>query len=349
MNSFEALLETARESHYLHKDEIIKLLQVEGRQYEKLLSVADEVRQEYLGDEVHLRALIEFSNYCRRNCYYCGLRRDNDALSRYRMQPGEIHNAARQAAQIGYKTIVLQSGEDKYYSSDTISELITNIKEEADLAVTLSLGEHSYQDYQKWYKTGADRYLLRHETSDEQLYQKLHPGMKLKERLKSLKWLKEIGYQVGSGNLLGLPGQTLESIAEDILLFKELELDMVGLGPFISNPDTPLNNAGNGSVQLTLKVMAITRLLLPQTLMPATTALGTLDPLGREKGLQAGANVLMPNVTPVDVRPQYALYPDKICANEDSADCRGCIEARVLGIGRTIATGYGHSLKSSPS
>ncbi|MFW5790656.1 MAG: [FeFe] hydrogenase H-cluster radical SAM maturase HydE [Bacillota bacterium] len=310
-----------------------------------LFKAADKIRQKYHGDKVHLRGLIEFSNYCSRSCYYCGLRRENKKPERYRLSKGEIVSAALTAKELGYGTVVLQSGEDRYFTQEKITEIVKEIKAKTDLAITLSLGERTKKDYQVWREAGADRYLLRFETSDPELYQKLHPAGRFQDRIDNLYWLKESGYQLGSGSLIGLPGQTVQSLAGDLRLYKKLDLDMVGLGPFLMNPDTPLAGTENGSFELTLKMLALTRIILPKAHLPATTALGTINSKGREKALQKGANVMMPNVTPKEYRANYQLYPDKICTDESPVDCSHCIPARLKTIDRYPARGPGHSLK----
>ena len=310
-----------------------------------LFKAADKTRQKYHGDGVHLRGLIEFSNHCSRSCYYCGLRRENKKPERYRLSQAEIISAALTAEKLGYGTVVLQSGEDNYYTQAKISEIIKKIKAKTGLAITLSLGERTKEDYQSWREAGADRYLLRFETSDPELYHKLHPAGSFQNRIENLYWLKESGYQLGSGSLIGLPGQTVKSLASDLRLYKELDLDMVGLGPFLVNPNTPLADNQNGSFELTLKMLALTRIILPKAHLPATTALGTINNKGREKALQKGANVLMPNVTPKEYRANYQLYPDKICTDESPVDCSQCIPARLKTIDRYPAKGPGHSLK----
>ncbi|NPV52816.1 MAG: [FeFe] hydrogenase H-cluster radical SAM maturase HydE [Firmicutes bacterium] len=333
----------ARAGKDLTRDEIRALLQAEpGDQTWTLFSLADEVRARYVGDEVHLRGLVEFSSYCARNCAYCGLRRDNRKLRRYRIAPDEIVDIAEYGATLGYKTIVLQSGDDFWYSADALASIITRIKNSADVAVTVCIGERSREEYATIREAGADRFLLKHETADPELYRDLHPGMTLEERVMRLRWLKELGFQVGSGNIVGLPGQTIDSLAGDIVLMRDLGVDMAGIGPFIPHPDTPLAGSPQGPLELVLKVVACTRLALPWAHIPATTAAGTVDPRGREKALQCGANVVMPNITPVEYRKLYQIYPNKICLSERADSCRRCIENRIKGIGRSIGTGYGH-------
>lgn len=331
------------ETHSLTKEEIIQLLRLEDAT--PLFQAADRVRSRYVGDEVHLRGLIEFSNICKQNCLYCGLRRDNHKLERYRLEPETIVDFAAKAKSYGYRTVVLQSGEDPYYTVEVLCDIIRQIKA-LDMAITLSIGEKSLEEYKAYREAGADRYLLRIETTDVRLYEKMDPGMNYDNRVQCLKALKELGYELGSGCLVGLPGQTLESLAEDILFFKAMEADMIGIGPFIPNPDTPLAEVPAGSFELSQKVMAITRLVLPDINIPATTAMETLHPQGRILALQRGANVVMPNITEGDYRRMYALYPGKICINDTPAHCRSCITGKIQGIGRKVSTDYGFRKKA---
>ena len=321
------------------KEEIIKILS-DDSQNEELFSLADKVRYDFVGDEVHLRGLIEFSNICRCQCKYCGLRSPNKSIDRYRIEPDEIVHYAYKAVEMGYKTIVLQSGEDEYFSRDIMCDIIKKIKK-YDVALTLSIGERSYDDYKAFKDAGADRYLIRIETTDENLYKQMHPNMSFENRLRCLKDLKTLGYEVGTGCLVGLPNQTVESLADDILFFKEIDADMVGIGPFIAHNQTPLKDVPNGNFILALKVMALTRILLKNINIPATTAMETLNPNGRIIALQSGANVVMPNVTTTEYRAKYEIYPNKICINENPEQCRGCIEGKIKSIGRTIALGKG--------
>jgi len=328
------------------RDEIIHFLKTdEPGEIERLFASADLARKKYVGDEVHIRGLIEASNICENNCLYCGIRKDNTGIKRYRLTFDEIFDSARHASSMGYRTVVIQTGESGVYSSSGLCELIRRLKGELDLAVTLSLGELEYEEYKALRSAGADRYLMRFETSDARLFKKLRPGADLSSRFERLRWLRELGYQVGSGIMIGLPGQTIESVADDIMLFGELELDMVGSGPFIANPDTPLVNSSGGSLIASLKLIALTRLVTLNAHIPATTALGTIDAGGRRKGLACGANVLMPNCTPLKYREYYLLYPGKICVREEPQDCEGCIKAMVDSCGRTVSRGHGHSLK----
>lgn len=331
----------------LTRQQIIELLQEKDQQIiMDLYRWADQIRREQVGQNVHLRGLIEFSNFCRKDCLYCGLRRSNRQLTRYGMCLSEILEAVRQADSLGFKTVVLQSGEGSYYSIESLCTLVRRIKEEIGLAVTLSIGERVREDYARLKEAGADRYLMRFETSDPVLFARLKPDSSYKNRFHCLQDLRELGYQVGSGNLVGLPGQSLESLAEDILMFKELELDMVGLGPYISNPDTPLQGSANGTLDMVLRVTALARIVTENAHIPATTATGTVDTTGRQQALQCGANVIMPNLTPADYRKHYQLYPDKICMNEDPVQCRTCVAGMIAGLGRTIASDGGDSLKT---
>lgn len=309
----------------------------------QLHSAAERTALRVFGDEVHLRAVIEFSNHCTRNCLYCGLRAGNKSLARYRMSEDEVLEAAGQAVSLGYRTVVLQSGEDPWYTADRLCSIVRRIKASHDVAVTLCVGERPKEEYAAFRAAGADRFLLKHETADPDLYTALHPGTSLAERLKCLRWLRECGYQVGSGNIVGLPGQTVETLADDIILMRELQVEMAGIGPFIPHGSTPLADQPRGSLELTLKVLAASRLAMPDCMLPATTAVGTIHPDGRQMALRAGANVVMPNVTPMRFREKYEIYPGKICVGEDAANCRGCVEALVRSVGRRVSDGYGHS------
>jgi len=332
----------------LSKEELLTLLAVnDNEELEGLYQRADLIRKKYVGDEIHLRGLIEFSNICRKNCCYCGIRSGNKGAKRYRMPLEEIIDTVALAAGFGYRTVVLQSGEDPFYSADILADLIKIIKQKSNVAVTLSIGERDQEAYRKLFAAGADRFLMRFETSNPGLYRSLHPDSDFQERMQILEWLKAIGYQVGSGIMIGLPGQTLEDLAMDILKFKELELDMVGVGPFLPHPDTPLAGAYCGTAEMTLKVIALTRIVTRTAHLPATTALATLRPEdGRDKALQAGANVVMPNLTPMKYRELYEIYPDKICVNEEAEQSDSYIRRRIHLIGRSISDGYGHSLKN---
>ncbi|MDU4962602.1 MAG: [FeFe] hydrogenase H-cluster radical SAM maturase HydE [Sporomusaceae bacterium] len=338
-------IEQATTEHKLTCEEL-ELILADDSLNEALFAAADTVRKQYVGDEVHLRGLIEFSNICRQNCCYCGLRRDNRAVGRYRQTPDEIVHMAEQAVGYGYRTVVLQSGEDAWFNVDRMTDIIRRIKA-LGIAITLSLGEKPFADYQAYREAGADRYLLRIETTDRALYEKHDPGMSFDARLRCLQDLRTLGFEVGTGCLVGLPGQSLASLAADILFFQQIDADMVGIGPFIPNPDTPLRDAAGGWFVLSRKVMALTRLLLPDSNIPATTAMETLHPQGRLLALQSGANVVMPNVTEGDYRRLYALYPGKICINDTPGHCRGCITGKIQSIGRRVSDTQGFRQRAS--
>ncbi len=320
------------------KEDLIKLLKSDGKE---IFDLANEVRKTYVGDEIHLRGLIEFSNICKRNCAYCGLQSSNKNVERYRLSEDEIVAFAKHGVELGYKTVVLQSGEDEFFNADKMCRVIENIKKH-DVALTLSIGERSYADYKMFKDAGADRYLIRIETTDKNLYKKLHPNMSYENRVECLYNLKELGYEVGTGCLVGLPEQSVESLADDILFFKELNADMVGIGPFIPHPDTPLKGELNPkNFDMALKVMALTRIVLKNINIPATTAMETINPNGRIIALQSGANVVMPNITEGPYRAKYEIYPNKICINDAPSKCRGCISAKINSIGRHVASDKG--------
>lgn len=310
---------------------------------DELKSSADRVRQHYYGKDVYIRGLIEFSNYCKNNCLYCGIRAENKSCERYRLSKQEIYNCCDEGYKLGFRTFVLQGGEDLSYTDKDICEIVLNIKTAyPDCAVTLSIGERSKQSYIDYFNAGADRYLLRHETANENHYKQLHPSsMSLKNRKRCLYDLKEIGYQVGSGFMVGSPFQTTECLIEDLRFLQSLKPDMIGIGPFISHKDTPFKDFKNGSFKLTLRLISILRLIFPKALIPATTALGTIHPNGRELGLSCGANVVMPNLSPVSTRKKYELYDNKICTGEESAQCKVCLERRVNSVGYRIVTDRG--------
>lgn len=345
---YALLVEEARLAHHLGVEELARLISPADDDERRLLwQVADRERAKTVGDEVHLRGLIEFSNYCVQNCLYCGLRRGNRKLRRYRLSPEQVVDTAVRAAALGYGTVVLQSGEDPYYTGPILAGIIREIKRRTGekLAVTLSVGERKRDDYALWREEGADRYLMRHETADPKLYAALHPGQTLTSRLECLATLRELGYQVGAGNMVGLPGQSAKTLAQDLLLLQELDVEMAGIGPFIPHPETPLAACPGGGILETVSVVAAARLLLPLVHLPATTAVGSIHPRGRQMALAAGANVVMPNVTPADRRPLYEIYPNKICVNERAEDCRGCITRIIQAMGRRVAEGPGHSPK----
>ncbi|HYG34134.1 MAG TPA: [FeFe] hydrogenase H-cluster radical SAM maturase HydE [Clostridia bacterium] len=340
----------------MNSTEILNWLREDDPQrLHNLWQQADARRREHVGDAVHLRGLIEISNYCVRQCAYCGLRAGNRSLSRYRMSAEEILGAARQAVAFGYGTVVLQAGEDYELSTDWVTNVVRRIKTETPLAITLSLGERTEEELALWRKAGADRYLLRFETSERQLFDKIHPGIRGRssDRIAMVQRVKKLGYEAGSGIMVGLPGQTYDSVARDIDLFRELDLDMIGIGPFIPHPLTPL---GDGTLQfpaadenqvpntemMVYKAVALTRLVRPDANIPSTTALATINKRnGRELGLQRGANVLMPNLTPIQYRRLYQIYPAKACIEESGDACNGCLRARLATLGRHVGRGPG--------
>lgn len=309
----------------------------------QLAAAADRVRRSIYGTDVYIRGLIEFTNYCKNNCYYCGIRRDNRQVTRYRLSTEDILACCSEGYRLGFRTFVLQGGEDPFYTDTMLGDIISAIRSRyPDCAITLSVGEKPRSVYQAWYDAGANRYLLRHETASESHYRRLHPpAMRLENRKRCLYDLKEIGYQVGAGFMVGSPYQTTENLIADLRFLQELMPDMIGIGPYISHAETPFAGHPNGSLVLTLRLLSILRLMFPYALLPATTALGTIHPQGRELGLQAGANVVMPNLSPVEVRKLYELYENKICTGEEAAQCRGCLEKRVNLAGYDIVTAVG--------
>jgi len=304
-----------------------------------LTEKADKVCRQIYEDKIFLRGLIEFSNYCAMDCLYCGIRRSNVKVKRYRLTAKEILDTVKFGYEKGLRTFVLQSGEDRYFTIDFLCRLIENIKNltEEKAAVTLSCGILTKKDYMMLKGAGADRYLIRFETSDEKLHKYLRNGISFKKRIKALEDLKECGYEVGSGYMTGLPGETEEIRINNALLCRKLQLDMVGIGPFIPHPDTPLYDSTQYNLDFTIRTVALVRLLLPLANIPATTAVGSLDELGREKTLQAGANVLMPNITPFKYKKHYLLYPNKICINENGDQCFDCLDLRMKKINKIIS------------
>lgn len=344
LHSNRELMDSLEEAHFLKKEEYVQLLRhMTDQEREVLREKAQRVRQSYYGKKVFTRGLIEFTNHCRNNCLYCGIRRDNAHVRRYRLTEEEILLCAEEGYGLGFRTFVLQGGEDGFFTPERLGRIISRMKDvHGDCAVTLSVGEHPREVYQYWYDCGADRYLLRHETASRSHYEMLHPGeMSFSRRMQCLYDLKEIGYQVGAGFMVGSPGQTLECMGEDLIFLKELNPHMVGIGPFIPQRDTPFGKRAAGTLEQTLLLLSLIRLMLPKVLLPATTALGTIHPRGRELGILAGANVVMPNLSPVSVRDQYLLYDNKICTGEESAQCRGCLAARMDSIGYQIVAERG--------
>ena len=317
---------------------------------EELSSLARSRAEEFYGKKVFLRGLIEFSNYCRNNCYYCGIRRGNTRVHRFRLDTEEIVACAGRGYELGFRTAVLQSGEDPYFTDEMICRVIVGIKElHPDMVVTLSIGEKNRESYEAYYRAGARRYLLRHETADEKHYRFLHPSeLSLKNRMECLYTLREIGFQIGAGFMVGSPGQTDECYAEDLVFLDRLDPHMIGIGPFIPHQDTPFAKEHAGTAEDTLFFLSVLRLAHPRALIPATTALGTIDPVGREKGILAGANVVMPNLTPTGVRGDYLLYDGKICTGDEAAECRRCMERRVEKIGYHVSVEAGDSMVDHP-
>lgn len=343
MKTFKSLPIKLKEEKNLSDEELLKLLSTNEYDSE-LHTLADEVRREIYGEDVYIRGLIEISNYCKNDCYYCGIRRGNKSAVRYRLTKDDILACCEEGYKLGFRTFVMQGGEDPYYTDDVMCCIVSAVRERySDCAITLSLGERSYESYLALYNAGANRYLLRHETANAEHYGKLHPqSMNLQNRKDCLFNLKEIGYQVGSGFMVGSPYQTTENLVEDLRFLQKLSPDMIGIGPYVTHAQTPFASFENGSVELTLRLLSVLRLMFPYVLLPSTTALGTLHPQGRELGLKAGANVVMPNLSPVKVRKLYELYENKICTGEEAAQCRGCLEKRVEAAGYKIVTDIGN-------
>lgn len=310
---------------------------------EYLFEKARAVRIENYGHDVYMRGLIEFSNYCRNDCYYCGIRKSNTNADRYRLTKEQILESCLTGYDLGFRTFVLQAGEDMYFTDEKIIDIILSIKGEyPDCAITLSIGERSYESYKAFFDAGVERYLLRHETADPKHYGRLHPKMlSLDNRKDCLYMLKDIGYQVGCGFMVGSPFQTTQCLVEDLLFIQDLNPHMVGIGPFIPHHGTPFADKEAGTLELTLFLLALIRLMLPNVLLPATTALGTINPKGRELGILAGANVVMPNLSPIGVREKYLLYDNKICTGDEAAECRYCMEKRMEAIGYHLAVSRG--------
>ena len=309
----------------------------------ELARQAQQTAQAVFGNKIYIRGLIEFTNYCRNDCYYCGIRRSNAAASRYRLSKKQILSCCEQGYALGFRTFVLQGGEDLTYSDTDMAAIITAIRQAyPDCAITLSVGERSRTTYQLWKKAGADRYLLRHETATDEHYARLHPSeLKLSNRKRCLYDLKELGYQVGTGFMVGSPWQTLDNLLSDLAFISELQPQMIGIGPFIPHHATPFNNYPAGTLAQTLTMLSVLRLMFPKVLLPATTALGTIAFNGRELGILAGANVVMPNLSPADVRQNYLLYDNKLCSGAEAAEAKNDLAARLHAIGYEIAEGRG--------
>ncbi len=344
MCGIEDIIEGLKREGELSFEAFKALMTVDDEEEKRRLRVAArECADGVYGRDVYIRGLIEFTNYCGNDCFYCGIRRSNRKVERYRLTREQIMSCCEQGYGLGFRTFVLQGGEDAYFTDERVCGIVAEIKRVyPDCAVTLSIGEKSRESYRAFFEAGADRYLLRHETANEEHYGRLHPSeLSCADRKRCLWNLKEIGYQVGCGFMVGSPFQTLENIYEDLIFIKELEPHMVGIGPFIPQKDTPFGNMAAGTLDMTLRLLSIIRLMNPKVLLPATTALGTIDPKGRELGILSGANVVMPNLSPVNVRDKYALYDDKICTGDEAAECKSCLSRRMEGIGYRVVTDRG--------
>lgn len=340
----KALIQKLYKEQQLEPEEYIRLIECKEEAVNKLLQEqARTVAKEHFKNHIYTRGLIEFTNHCKNDCYYCGIRKSNLKVERYRLSEEAILACCEQGYTLGMRTFVLQGGEDRYYTDERMVTLIKKIKNYyPDCALTLSIGEQSYDTYARYFDAGVDRYLLRHETANESHYKHLHPqNLSLNQRKQCLWDLKAIGYQVGTGFMVGSPGQTVEHLVEDLQFIKQLQPHMVGIGPFLSHADTPFAQYPKGELEQTLKLISILRLMLPKALIPATTALGTLDPQGREKGILAGANVVMPNLSPIGVRKKYTLYDDKICTGEEAAEGKSALEKQMERIGYQLVSHRG--------
>ncbi len=340
----KSLIHQLELEHDLSNRDLLALILLDDREAEAHLAArAQSVRQRVYGKDVYIRGLIEFTNYCKNDCYYCGIRRSNGCAQRYRLTQQEILDCCRAGYALGFRTFVLQGGEDPYFTKERVAELVRAIKQaHPDCAVTLSVGEKDRDTYQAWFDAGADRYLLRHETADDGLYRKLHPAeLSLAHRMDCLSTLKDIGYQVGCGFMVGSPGQTPEMLVSDLRYLQKLQPHMVGIGPFIPHKDTPFRDAPAGTAQMTLRLLAIIRLMLPEVLLPATTALGTIQGDGRQQGMKYGANVVMPNLSPLSVRKKYALYDNKIATGEEAAESVALLKQSMEAVGYRVVTARG--------
>ena len=339
----QKLIDELKENRILPRKKFKELLSTDVYD-SSLFKSADTIRQSIYGKDVYIRGLIEFTNYCKNNCYYCGIRSGNINAVRYRLSKDEIMECCREGYGLGFRTFVLQGGEDPYFTDEKIVDIVKGIRDEfPDCAITLSIGEKSYDSYLAYFNAGANRFLLRHETAESDHYNKLHPEcMKLEARKKCLFDLKKIGYQVGSGFMVGSPFQTMDNIISDLEFLHELEPDMIGIGPYIVHRETPFAQYESGDVKLTVRLIAVLRHMFPYALIPATTALGTLHPEGREMGLRAGANVVMPNLSPQSYRKLYDLYENKISTGEEAAQSRAALEKKVEGAGYRVVTAVGN-------
>ncbi|MBU5437326.1 [FeFe] hydrogenase H-cluster radical SAM maturase HydE [Tissierella sp. MSJ-40] len=345
--TIKKLINKLYKSNELEWEELLYILNHIGEYgKEYLIQKAHETRMKVYGDRVFMRGLIEFTNYCKKGCIYCGIGAFNKNVDRYRLGLEEILLCCDEGYKLGYRTFVLQGGEDNFYSDDKIEEIIEEIKNRyKDTAITLSIGEKSYESYEKYFNAGVDRYLLRHETASKELFEKIHTNSNYENRIQCLWNLKKIGYQVGAGFMVGIPTQTKEDLIKDIFFLKELDPEMVGIGPFIPHKDTVFHNEEGGTLEDTIIMLALLRLFLPYVLLPATTALGTIHPFGREQGIKAGANVVMPNLSPIGVREKYSLYNGKICTGDEAAECRGCIQNRIEKAGFSVDMSRGDNIK----
>ena len=338
------LIRRLREERSLTEAEYARLIEERTPEAaEELAALAVAERSRIYGNEVFFRGLIEISNICKNDCLYCGLRRSNRELRRYRLSGEEIVSCAEEGFRLGFRTFVLQGGEDAFYTDEALGDIVREIKRRCPgCAVTLSMGERSRESYQALFDAGADRYLLRHETADKAHYARLHPPeMSWEHRMDCLRELRDIGYQVGCGFMVGSPGQTARELAKDLKFIEEFKPDMCGIGPFIPHHETPFREEPAGTLELTCCLLSLIRLIRPPVLLPATTALGTVDPRGREAGILAGANVVMPNLSPAGVRKQYELYDNKICTGEESAQGLGCLDRRMREIGYRLTVDRG--------
>lgn len=338
------IVDKLREERSLSLEEYLELVEAYSLENaEHLARYAVAERKKYYSNSVYIRGLIEISNICKNNCLYCGIRRENSDCQRYRLAKEEILDCCREGYGLGFRTFVMQGGEDGFFTDDYLCALISEIKEKYnDCAITLSLGERSYESYKRLYEAGADRYLLRHETADEEHYAKLHPeNMSYKTRIECLYNLKEIGYQVGCGFMVGSPYQTSENIARDLKFIEEFKPHMCGIGPFIPHKATPFKNEPAGTLELTCYLLSIIRIIAPKILLPATTALGSIDENGREKGILSGANVVMPNLSPYEKRQKYELYNNKLYGGSESAQALCELKQRMNAIGYDIVVDRG--------
>lgn len=340
---FLKLVDKLEIDRILSKDEFVTLIENREAVRDYITDKAVKIRQKYYGNKVYVRGLIEFSNYCKNNCYYCGIRRSNKNASRYRLTKEDILECCNQGYALGFRTFVLQGGEDNHFDDDTFCDIIRSIRAlYPDCAITISAGEKSKESYQKIYDAGANRYLLRHETANDEHYKKLHPeSLTLKNRKRCLFDLKEIGFQTGSGFMVGSPFQTTKNLAEDLLFLAELKPQMVGIGPFIPHCDTPFSDKKAGDAELVVFLLSVIRLMLPTALIPATTALGTIATDGRERGVKAGANVIMPNLSPLNVRKKYLLYNDKISTGDEAAESLNNLKLSMQKIGYEVVVDRG--------